>query len=415
VTPRRVALTGRGVVSPLGVGVAAHWDALCAGRSGVARLPRLAALGLPATRGGTVAPDLVEPHLGRLPKKRQKLYNRATLFAMLGAALAMEDAGLPHGASDPTRFGVVLGVGPLAWDLGAMTAYLVASESHRAPGTLDTAAANGFCMHHINPLDFSLKTLPNLAAGHVAIAHDAQGFCRAIAEGPIGGARAVGDAYRLIGDGDLDVALCGGADAQLEELVFATYCGAGLVASDDGSHAGLTAGEGSGLLVLEEIERARTRGARLHGEIVGFASCAGDGRLASADEPTRLGSRLARVIERVIEEAGDAPGVVSVHGDGIPAHDAAEAWALARVLGARAETTPRLRMKRAHADLGAAASPVELLACSAALGHATLPPRVSDNSRASVSPVQSALVISLGLFGECAALMVGDPGSDGAR
>ncbi len=414
-TARRVVLTGRGVVSPLGVGVDAHWDALCAGRSGVARLDRLAALGLPASRGGAVAPDLVQPHLGRLPRKQQKLYNRATLFAMLGAALAMEDAGLQPGAGDPRRFGVVLGVNPLAWDLGAMLAYLGASESPTTPGTLDMAAANGFCMRHVNPLDFSLKTLPNLAAGHVAIAHDAQGFCRAMTEGPIGGARAVGDAYRLIGEGDLDVALCGGADAQLEELFFATYWGAGLIAADDGDSAGLTAGEGSGLLVLEAAEHARARGAGIHGEITGFAGSAGEGRLASEDEPTRLASRLARVIERAIDEAGGVPDVVCLHGDGIPAHDAAEARALTRVLGARAETTPRLRMKQAHADLGAAASPVELLACSAALEHEALPPVVSEDSFASEPPFRSALVISLGLFGECAALMIGKPGGDGAR
>ena len=228
-------------------------------------------------------------------------------------------------------------------------------------------------------------------------------------EGPIGGARAIGDAYRLIGEGDLDVALCGGADAQLEELFFATYWGAGLVASDDGDHAGLTAGEGSGLLVLEAVEHARVRGARIRGEIVGFAGSAGEDRLASEAEPTRLASRLARVIERVIDEAGEAPDVVSLHGDGIPAHDEAEAWALARVLGARVETTPCLRMKAAHADLGAAASPVELLACSAALDRATLPPVVSANGLVSASTLKSALVISLGLFGECAALMIGKP------
>ena len=356
-----------------------------------------------------MAPDLVQPHLGRLPRKQQKLYNRATLFAMLGAALAMEDAGLQPGAGDPRRFGVVLGVNPLAWDLGAMLAYLGASESPTTPGTLDMAAANGFCMRHVNPLDFSLKTLPNLAAGHVAIAHDAQGFCRAMTEGPIGGAHAVGDAYRLIGEGDLDVALCGGADAQLEELFFATYWGAGLIAADDGDSAGLTAGEGAGLLVLEAAEHARARGAGIHGEITGFAGSAGEGRLASEDEPTRLASRLARVIERAIDEAGGVPDVVSLHGDGIPAHDAAEARALTRVLGARAETTPRLRMKQAHADLGAAASPVELLACSAALEHETLPPVVSEDSLAPDQPFRSALVISLGLFGECAALMIGKP------
>ncbi len=399
-------LTGRGVVSPLAVGIAAHWDALCAGRSAVGAVQKIAALGLPAARGAEVTPALVQPHLSRLPKKQQKLYNRATLLAMLAASLAMEDAGLAAGAGDPTRFGVVLGVNPLSWDLDAMIDYLVASESKQASGTLDMALANGFCMHNINPLDFSLKTLPNLAAGHLAIAHDAQGFCRAMTEGGTGGARAVGDAYRLIGEGDLDAALCGGADAQLEELFFATYWGAGLLASDDGGHAGLVAGEGSGLLVLEDAERARARGARVHGEIVGFASGAGQGRLAGEDDPARLASRLARVIEAALDEAGDAPDLVSLHGDGVPNHDEAEAIALERVLGPRAGATPRLRMKQLHADLGAAASPVELLACSTALERATLPPVISNGSSASTTSFRDALVISLGLFGECAALML---------
>ena len=173
---RRVVLTGRGVVSPLGIGIAQHWDAVRAGRLAVGRVERLAALGLPASTGAAVSAELLQAHLGRLPRKRQKLYNRATLLGMLGASLAMEDAGLASGAGDPTRFGVLLGVNALAWDLTAMTDYLVASESKSAPGTLEMALANRFCMHNINALDFSMKTLPNLAAGHVAIAHDAQGF-----------------------------------------------------------------------------------------------------------------------------------------------------------------------------------------------------------------------------------------------
>ncbi len=390
-TRRRVLLTGRGVVSPLGVGIAQHWEAVCAGRSAVGPVVRLAALGLPASRGAAVSAELLQPHLGRLPRKQQKLYNRATLLGMLGASLAMEDAGLEAGGGDAPRFGVLLGVDPLAWDLGAMTDYLVASESKQTPGELDMALANAFCMHHINPLDFSLKTLPNLAAGHVAIAHDAQGFCRAMTEGCVGGARAVGDAYRLVAEGDLDMALCGGADAQLEELLFATYWGAGMLASDDGSRPGSVAGEGAGLLVLEEAEHARARGVPIHGESVGFASVAGAGRLASDDDADSYTRRLERVIEAAVDEAGGPPDVVSLHGDGMPCHDRAEAAALTRVFGAKAELMLQLRMKRLHADLGAASTPVELLACSAALEHATL---------------REALVMSLGLFGECAVLVL---------
>jgi 3-oxoacyl-(acyl-carrier-protein) synthase len=403
------------VVSPLGVGLAQHWDAVRAGRSAVGRVERLAALGLPASTGASVSAELLQPHLGRLPKKQQKLYNRATLLAMLGASLAMEDAGLAAGAGDATRLGVLLGVNALAWDVAAMTGYLVASESKPAPGTLDMALANRFCMQNINPLDFSLKTLPNLTASHVAIAHDTQGCCRVLTEGNVGGARAVGDAYRLVAEGDLDVALCGGADAQLEELLFAHYWGTGVIASDDGSHAGYVPGEGSGVLVLEEAEHARARGARLHGEMVGFASSAGEGQWASDDDAARQAARLARAIEAAVTEAGGAPDVVSLHGDGIPVHDRAEEIALARVFGRSTDAMPRLRLKRLHADLGAASSPVELLACSAALAHATLPAAVAAGPPERPAALRDALVISLGLFGECVTLILRRLGGDGAH
>ena len=407
---RRVAITGRAVVSPLGVGIDAHWQALVDGRCAVAVSPRLAALGLEVSRGAAVTPELVQPHLGRLPRKQQKLYNRATLLGMLGAALAMEDAGLAPGAGDPLRFGVLLGVNALSWELAAMTEYLVASESRDTRGALDMALANSFCMKNINPLDYSLKTLPNLAAGHLAIAHDAQGLCRAMIEGPVGGARAVGQAFRLLQEGDLDVALCGGTDAQLEELLFTNYCGAGLLASDDGTRPGFAVGEGSGILVVETFERAHARGATVRGELLGYAAGAGDGRLVAHTEACPDVDRLANVIRMAIEDADAEPDVVCVHGDGSPAHERAETAALREVLGPRAEDLPKIRMKEAHGDLGAASCPVELLACSTALQHDMIPPIVSSASETPRVPCRRALVLSLGLFGESAALMLGKAG-----
>ena len=412
---RRVALTGRAVVSPLGVGIDAHWQALVEGRCAVAHSPRLAALGLDVSRGATVAPELVQPHLGRLPRKQQKLYNRATLLGMLAAALAMEDARLSPGAGDPLRFGVLLGVNALSWELAAMTQYLVASESREAPGALDMALANSFCMKNINPLDYSLKTLPNLAAGHLAIAHDAQGLCRAMTEGPVGGACAVGQAFRLVEEGDLDVALCGGTDAQLEELLFANYCGAGLLGADSGERAGFAAGEGSGILVLEALERARDRGATIHAEVLGYAAAAGDGHVVRDATTSPPVDRLVRVIETAIEDAGAPPDLVSVHGDGSPAHERAEAEALRRVFGPRLDALAIVRMKDAHGDLGAASCPVELLACSTALQHAIIPPVVSSSSETLGVPRRRALVLSLGLFGESAALMLSRAGVSDAN
>ena len=404
---RRVVVTGRGVVSPLGVGADSHWAALLADRMCIGPVAPLEELGLSPALGAPIEPKLLEPHLNRLPRKQQKLYNRATLLAMLAAALAMDDAGLPPGAGEPERFGVLLGVNALSWDLGAMTDYLAAAESTTRPGTLDMVAANGFCMRSINPLDYSLKTLPNLAAGHLAIAHDAQGICRAMTEGPMGGAQAIGQGFRMIQEGDLEVALCGGTDAQLEALFFASYCGAGLLASAPGEGKGLVVGEGCGIVVLEEAERARRRGAPIHGEVLAFANAAGEGRLANEDDPARVASRLTSLIEAAVAETGQDPDVISVHGDGIPTHDSAESLALAWALGGRLAGRPRLRFKLAHGDLGAASGAVEFLACSNALKHDILPPIVASDVQECRRSLRRALVISLGLFGECATLVVG--------
>jgi len=404
---KRVVLTGRAVVSPLGVGLATHWAGLVQGRGAIARVERTAALGLPAARAAAVTAESIQPHLGRLQRKQQKLYNRATLLGMLGASLAMEDAGLPPGAGNAQRLGVVLGVNVLSWDLGSMTQYLLASEASDGSGLLDMSKANRFCMHNINPLDFSLKTLPNLAAGHMAIAHEAQGMCRALTEGSVGGAHAIGEAYRAIAAGELDAALCGGTDALLEEVMFAVYDGTGFLASDDGSRAGFVAAEGSGLLVLEEAGRARQRDATVYGEVLGFATAAGEGEIAARQDPARLAERIAGAVESALDAAGRLPDIVSLHGDGTSPVDAVEETALAKVLGSRASDTAMVRMKKAHGDMGAASGAVEFLACSALLQHAIIPSIVSIGP--SIRPVAPthALVLSLGQFGEAAALVLG--------
>ena len=402
-TGARVVITGRGVVSPLGVGLGAHWDALAAGRSAIAPCDRLAAFGAPPPPAAVVADDAIRPHLARLPRKQQKLYNRPTLLAMLAASMAMEDAGLAAGAGDPTRFGVVLGVNAVGWELDAMTRYLAACESPEAPGTLDLARANRFCMKSINPLDFSLKTLPNLAAGHVAIAWDAQGMCRALAEGMVAGMHAIGQAFRTIEDGDLDAALCGGTDAQLEEFLFAAYWGGGVVAAD-AAGPGIVAAEGSGVLVLEEAERARARGAPVRAEVLAFAAAAGDGAIAAECDAERLTVRIASVVGTALDEAGVLPDLIALHAEGMAGHDAPEEAALARVLP-RGAAPARVALKRAHGHLGAAAGPVELLACSAAFEHAMIPATALTSPEG--APPRHALVISIGLFGECAAIVLG--------
>lgn len=411
-TPRRVVVTGRGVVTPLGVGTEAYWQAVLAGRTAVGPVEALRPLGLDI-QGAVIADALIQPYVSRLPRKQQKLYNRATLLAMLASTLAMEESGLGAGAGDAGRFGVVLGVSALAWEHAAMLAYVLAAESPETPGTLDMALANAYCMRHINPLEYSLKTLPNLAAGHVAIAHDAQGLCRALAEGSVAGAHALGQACRAVAEGDLDVALAGGTDCELEPMLATQYAGIGLLAGAGGG-PGLASGEGAGIAVLEDAERARARGAPVLAEVLGVASAAGDGHAAPEGDAGALGRRLGRVLDAALAEAGERPDLVSLHGDGVPVHDAAETLALRAALGPAADAVPVLRLKRAHGHLGAASGPVEFLACSSVPAHAIIPAIASDSSPVSLGPCRRVLVVSVGLFGECAALVLGRPDSTGA-
>jgi 3-oxoacyl-(acyl-carrier-protein) synthase len=385
-----VVVTGRGVVSPLGVGVADHWRGLAEGASG-GLATRLASRG--EGRGAGVPAAALAPALGRLPRKQLKLASRPATLALLASALALEEAGLGPGAGAPEGFGVVLGVDVLSWDIEAMARYLAAAERD---GELDLPRAHAYCMRHINPLDYSIRTLPNLAAGHVAIAGDARGLCRALIEGNPGGLEAIGQARHLVAEGELDVALAGGTDCRLEELTHAVYAGTGLL-------EGAVPGEGCGVLCLEPVARAEARGARVLGEILGFAGVAGDGTVAPEQEPEALTRRLAAAVEAALAEAGGPPDLIALHGDGLPPHEEAEARALARVLGPGGARVPRLRLKALHGDLGAASPAVEAIACLVALERGSLPDgrEVPRGGR--------ALVLALGFFGEAAALVVAGP------
>lgn len=385
---RRVVVTGRGVVSPFGVGVAEHWRGL-AEETGL--VGRRAPLG--EGRGLEVPPAALAAAIGRLPRKQLKLASRPGTLALLASALALEEAGLGPGAGSPEGFGVVLGVDVLSWDIEAMARYLAAAEHD---GELDLPRAHAYCLRHINPIDYSIRTLPNLAAGHVAIAGDARGVCRALIEGNPGGLEAIGQAWHLVAEGELEAALAGGADCRLHELTGAVYRGTGLF-------DGAVPGEGSGVLCLEPAERAAGRAARVFGEILGFAGVAGDGSVAPEQKPGALAGRLARAVEAALDQAGGPPDLIVLHGDGLPPHEEAEARGLARALGPAGAHVPRLRLKAVHGDLGAASPAVEAVASLVALEQGSVP-----DGRTVVRGGR-ALVLALGFFGEAAALVLGGP------
>lgn len=405
---RRVVITGRGVVSPLGVGFDRHWSAVIRGEPAIGSSKRVAPLGLASTVAAEIHPEMLGEELARLPRKQQKLYNRMTLLAMIAAALATEDAGLAPGSVEPTRLGVYLGVNVVSWELGLLLGYLNHSESESTRGEMDLARANAYCMRAINPLDYSLKTLPNLTAGYIAIAHNAQGMCRAYMDGAVGGLLAIGDAFHAIREGELDVAICGGADAQVEELVYASAVGMGFVAREGQAGTGLIPAEGSALLVLEAEDRARSRGAVPHAEVLGVSSMLGGSRLAIETDPRELAGRFGRAMARGIAAAGiSRPDVMVLHQDGIASVGEAERLAVEGLPVAQRPPTV-VALKGLHGHLGAASPPAEVLTCSAFLEHGMIPPMISRISvSAALGPPATAVVNALGLFGEIACLALG--------
>lgn len=440
---RRVAITGLGVVSPLGIGIEEHWASLISPRSAITRSKRLADQGFPVDVAAEIAEESLRQHLNRLPKKQLKLYSRVTLFGMIASSLAAEDAGLGSEQVDPTRIGVFLGTFFTVLDFSVLLKWMAATESKEVAQTLDLPRANEYCITSINPMDYSLKTMPNLAAGHIAIAHNAQGFCRVIADGCTGGLQAVGQAYLAIKEDQLDLALCGGAEAPLEEWVFINLCTLDFLARGDDDpdkscrpfdacRSGTVLGEGAGIFVLEELGHARRRGAKIYGEIMGFGSSAGDRSIYQLSVKDRsspgvldfrvdgIAKRLGLAMRTALAEAGaDKVELIAANGDSTKTHDLAETQAIKKVFGPTAREIPISATKAMHGHLVSASGAVELMTCLAALKQGIIPPTINlrnpdplcdldyvPNKPRPWPNMKTALVNAVGLFGESATIVV---------
>ncbi|MFQ5898660.1 MAG: beta-ketoacyl-[acyl-carrier-protein] synthase family protein [Candidatus Methylomirabilia bacterium] len=429
---RRVVVTGRGVVSPLGIGLDAHWAAGLAGRSAIKLSPRLAAHGLPVALAAEIADEALAVPLGRFSRKQLKLCNRMTCFAMLAGSLAAEEASLDPSSVDPTRFGTFLGTFFTALDLSPFLQLLGASESEPEPGRLDLAKANAYCMTTVNPIDYSLKTIPNLSAGHLAIAHNAQGICRVVADAPTGGLQAIAQAAWAIREGLIDMALAGGAEAPLDEMIFMNLCTLGFLAQDGGApeeacapfdarRRGTVLGEGAGIVVLEELEHARARSARVLGELLGSGVVGGDDSLYETPDVDGIARRLELAMARALDVAEISEvDVIFANGDGTRERDQAESIAVRALFGSRADKIPLTAPKALHGHLMSAAGPVELITCLRSLEQGIIPPTLHSRhpdplcdldyvpNQPRIEPMmRRAMVNGIGLFGESASLVVG--------
>ena len=364
----RVVVTGIGVITPIGIGREDFWDGLLSGRNGISRITLFDPSEFRSQMAGEVNGFHAEEWIDRKLARRT---DRFTHFALVASDLAMKDAGLDAFGFDGRRAGVIIGSG-----IGGTQTLENASAELLAKGP-----------RSVGPLVVS-RVLINTAACVVSISYGLKGPLSAPSVACSTGANAIGDAYRILERGDADIMLAGGTEASVSPLPFAAFCAtrAMSVRNDDPEHAsrpfdknrdGFVMGEGAGVVVLERLEHALERKARVHAELVGYGSTADAFHLTA---PHPEGDGMVRVIEEALRDAGLAVsdiGHINAHGTSTILNDKTESVAVMKVFGDHA---PRLKICSIKSMIGhllAAAGAVEFASTVLSVSTGRIPPTIN--------------------------------------
>jgi 3-oxoacyl-[acyl-carrier-protein] synthase II len=428
----RVVVTGLGVVTPIGVGLPAFTDSLRRGRSGVRRITAFDCSGFDTQIAASVPEAEFDPLAFVHPAKAVKLMNRASQFAVVAAGMARAHARLGPDAIDPFRLGVSLGAG----GMGLLDGDLLESQARAVIGGLEAADRPVFDVPafahsfraRTNPIAV-LRALPTLAAAHMAIQHTARGPNGTVATACTAGTQAIGDALRLLRNGEADAMLAGGADAPINPMGVLGFGMLGTLSrrNEDPARAsrpfersrdGFVLGEGAAIAVLERESFARARGAPVLAEIAGYAaSC--DAYRITDERPDAAGAAAA--VRGCLRDAGiDAAAVeyVNAHGTATPMNDRIETAVLKEVFREHAGRVPVSSTKSTLGHLLAAAGAVELAACVVCMNAGFLPPTINLDApdpecdldyvphRAREARFDTALSNSFGFGGQNACLLI---------
>jgi 3-oxoacyl-[acyl-carrier-protein] synthase II len=364
---RRVAVTGLGAVTPVGNDARSTWDAAVEGRSGVDFIRAFDANGFPVRIAAEVR-DFDASAIAS-PKEVRKL-ERNVLLALGAAREAVSDAGL-DGVYDPARVGILFGTA-----IGGLIGIAEQADILRERGH-----------ERVSP-SFIPSVLVDTASGQLAISLGFRGPNYAPVSACATGSHAVGEAAELIRRGDADAVLAGGAEACVHPLILAGFCAMrGLVAEDadpkrasrpfDATRAGFVMGEGAAVLVLEELEAARRRGATVYAEILGYGASNDAHNLAQPD-PESLG--VAEMMRNALVRANVEPeriGYINAHGTATPQGDAAETKAIKDVFGDHAYRLAVSSTKSVMGHCFGAAGAIEAMMCVLAVHEGVLPPTIN--------------------------------------
>jgi 3-oxoacyl-[acyl-carrier-protein] synthase II len=415
---RRVVVTGLGMVTPLGVGVAHNWDRITAGASGLRAIDHIDVSDLTSRVAGMVPrgdePGAFDPDTAASPKDRRRM-DEFIVFGLKAAEEAVADSGwVAETEEDQERTGIIIGSG-----IGGLKGI--------AEGAL-TLEKHG--PRKLSPF-FIPANLINLVSGNVSIRHGFKGPNHAVVTACSTGAHAIGDASRLIMFGDADVMVAGGTESAINRLGLAGFCSARALSTNfndrpteasrpwDRDRDGFVMGEGAGVVVLEEYEHAKARGARIYAEVKGYG-LSGDAYHITA--PAEDGNGGYRAMRSALRNAGLNPediDYINAHGTSTPLGDQIEHDAVKRLFGAHAGTVAMSSTKSAIGHLLGAAGSVEAIFSILAVRDGVMPPTLNlDNpsdgcdmdlvpKEAREKPIRNALSNSFGFGGTNACLIVG--------
>jgi 3-oxoacyl-[acyl-carrier-protein] synthase II len=404
----RVVITGMGAITPLGLNVEDTWKGLVEGRSGIGLLSRIDASNYPTRIGGEI--DGFDPTLYMGYKEARRM-ERFCQFAVAATKQALDDAGLRLEESDPEQIGVLIGTA-----IGGLDA-------------TDEAVRNLVAGKRISPF-YLVTMVPNIAAFHVSHVYGLKGYNNTVTTACAAGLQAVGEAAEVVRRGAAQVMIAGGTESSSGELGLAGFSAMrGLSTRNDDPQGasrpfdkdrdGFVCSEGCGMLVLENLEHALARGARIHAELLGYSATSDAYNLAAPD-PEAEGA--ARAIRWALEDAGLGPkdvDYINAHGTGTILNDAMETLAIKKVFGEHAYRVPISSTKSMIGHLFGGAGAVETIVCALTIERGVIHPTINYKTPdpecdldyvpnvAREAEVCVALSNSFGLGGQDACLVVG--------
>lgn len=365
---QRAVITGMGVVSPVGSNLETFWNSLITGQSGIDFVTRFDVGDMPTKVAGEIKD--FEP-TDWLDRKESRHMDRFTQLAMAAAKMAVQDSGLNLDQVNKERVSCIVGTG-----VGGVTTLEQQKEvlMNKGPG-------------RISPF-FIPMLISNMAAGHISLEFGLQGSSLSVATACASATNAIGEAMRLIEHGYADVVLCGGTEAPIVPLAFAGFCAMKAMSTEkenpreacrpfDARRSGFVMGEGAGILVLESLEHAQKRQARIYAELSGYGSTCDAYHITS---PAPGGVGAIQSMQTALAGAKMRPeevDYINAHGTGTNANDSAETAAIKALFGEAAQSVAISSTKSMTGHLLGAAGAIEAIACALTIKNSMIPPTIN--------------------------------------